>query len=148
MNVELMRRIEAHILAEPKRVCMGIYVTKKDWHHETEFLREPNNYPECGTIGCICGWAVTLTDTLDGYTGSIQDPYYLSIQDPYYLIYTDVGRRGRDLLELSPTTAAALFYVGNWPDTFRQMLSTAKVGTVEYAQVVVARMEYMIEMGL
>lgn len=56
LNVRLLRRIQKHILAEPRRLNM------RDWNTT---LRDPRNLPDemppCGTVGCIAGWATMLS---------------------------------------------------------------------------------------
>lgn len=57
LNVRLLRRIQRHILAEPRRLDMASWAyhcvgTKK----ELAALEMPS----CGTRACIAGWAVAL----------------------------------------------------------------------------------------
>jgi hypothetical protein len=56
MNVKLLRRIQKHILAEPKRLDMGNFIVRK-----SDGLGSLVRFPKCGTVGCIAGWAVTLS---------------------------------------------------------------------------------------
>jgi len=54
--VRLLRRVQRHILAEPKRVDMSIWRLKKD---ET-FGCPRRGFPTCGTVACIGGWTEEL----------------------------------------------------------------------------------------
>lgn len=53
MNTKLLRRVQKQILAEPAQVIM------EDWFCET---RQSKRIPNCGTAGCIGGWAVALNE--------------------------------------------------------------------------------------
>jgi len=55
MNVKLLRKIKRHILAQPKRFDMNFIGTR-----DMKSFK-PNRVPECGTIGCIAGWACALS---------------------------------------------------------------------------------------
>jgi hypothetical protein len=50
MNVKLLRKVQRHILAEPRRLNMG-YLAKH---------QEGPGAPACQTVGCIAGWASIL----------------------------------------------------------------------------------------
>ena len=45
INVELLRKVQAHIVAHPEQVDMDVVLIHKK---------------SCGTVGCIAGWAVML----------------------------------------------------------------------------------------
>lgn len=54
----LLGEIPKLILQEPKRydqTCV-LEVAPKDGRHN------PSNYPPCGTVGCVAGWTVALTE--------------------------------------------------------------------------------------
>lgn len=63
IETRLLKRIKAHILKEPKRLDMNLLVDIK--HNETIGYELPNTkdrqWPACGTVGCIAGWAVLLS---------------------------------------------------------------------------------------
>lgn len=54
---DLLEEIKQIIIDDPKRYNQG------DWgkHYGGEYVRDHKHLPECGTIGCVAGWAVTLT---------------------------------------------------------------------------------------
>ena len=92
MNTELLLRVKAHILEEPKRLRMY------EWYKEIgpEDLAEcPNNYPACGTVACIAGWTCVLA-------GNYRKGKFEAI----------------NLLNITYRQAEELFYVFNWPDPF------------------------------
>lgn len=51
LNVKLLNRIKRHIVAEPKRYNQG------NWGERIT----GSDAPDCGTRGCIAGWAVFLS---------------------------------------------------------------------------------------
>jgi hypothetical protein len=55
MNVKLLRKIQKHILEEPRRLDMDVVLVKDidpaSWR----------DAPPCGTVGCIAGWACALS---------------------------------------------------------------------------------------
>jgi hypothetical protein len=53
MNVELLQRIKAHILEDPRRVGMSNWIRRRS-------PREGG--PSCGTVACIAGWAYILSE--------------------------------------------------------------------------------------
>jgi hypothetical protein len=133
MNVELLRKIQAHILAEPKRVWMGTWcmfgelgecVPVHDGVDDdgfTELLEI--EMPSCGTVACISGWAALLS----GYTGA----------------YTQADRG--DLLGIDPQRADRLFYSSSWPEDLRDRLELAAPQSQEYAQIVADRIDVFIK---
>lgn len=62
MNVKLLRKIQRHILAEPRRYNQNL------WREEVD--PADDNHPACGTIACIGGWANVLTGHGAGSSGS------------------------------------------------------------------------------
>lgn len=122
MNTTLLTQIRDHILEEPKRVTMEDWLQRipKEWVTDRD--------PACGTIGCIAGWAVVL--------GLPRRKY----------VY-NVSTTARGVLELSVEEARWLFYVGGWPNQFRESLHTLSPRTPEYAAVVAKRIDYFIKYG-
>lgn len=65
LNVKLLRRIQRHIVAEPRRYEQSVYgdtVTGK-------------KAPTCGTQGCIAGWAVFLSTPKSKWQTWIEEKY-------------------------------------------------------------------------
>jgi hypothetical protein len=114
MNVRLLRKIQKHILAEPKRVRMEVIATEDD----------------CGTVGCIGGWAAILSNKKPDKFGDFK---------------TACRLLGVPL----PTTLCGiyqhqLFFTHNWPEKFRNAYQTAKTKRGE-ARVVARRIEHFIK---
>ena len=72
LNVRLLRRIQKHILEEPRRFQMGAAVIRagnpKQWKLiAPTFAHDASKtMPPCGTAACIAGWA----DILSGGSGN------------------------------------------------------------------------------
>lgn len=58
---DLMARVAAHILEEPKRYYQGKWVTKK----KSDIVDVVGAVPQCGTVACRAGWIVALHDGLN-----------------------------------------------------------------------------------
>lgn len=57
--ITLLRKVKKHILAEPRRIYMDGFAIKAD----ADVVWEKNiKLPACGTVGCIGGWTVMLSD--------------------------------------------------------------------------------------
>ena len=64
MNVKLLRKIQKHILAEPRRLAMCDWIQRGKPGQELTFQDGSvigQTYAECGTAACIAGWAVILS---------------------------------------------------------------------------------------
>jgi hypothetical protein len=133
MNVELLRKVEAHILEEPKRLYMRTWVKHKDQDGVLRIRGQEGrqrDYPACGTAGCIAGWAVMLS--------------YAESKTPITTVDgDDLGEEARLLLGLGIFEAHRLFVPLNWPLEFRQGISDD--GEPETAKVAVRRIEHFIE---
>jgi hypothetical protein len=129
MNVELLRKIENHILEEPKRLFMPAFVRRQEYGDSlfatnTLVARE---YPECGTAACIAGWAVFLNENLK----SLNSPEIMFKACALLQITTDEGRR--------------LFLPQEWPLQFKR--GGTGDGEPETAEVTVDRIEHFIKTG-
>jgi hypothetical protein len=89
LNVKLLRRIQKHILEEPKRFWMGWW--------ETSSIPDVNPAP-CGTTACIAGWALALS----GERIADYNP----------------GVRAARILGLSADGYNKLFFSYAWPEPF------------------------------
>lgn len=54
LNVKLLRKIQKHILQEPKRYDQNVWFERKNPQHDPSFA-------PCGTMACIGGWAQSLS---------------------------------------------------------------------------------------
>jgi hypothetical protein len=133
MNVELLRKVEAHILEEPKRLYMRTWIKLKEKGHilmrrQDGFCR---SFPACGTAGCIAGWVVMLS--------------HAETKKPITTDEDDLAEEARLLLGLEVFEARRLFIPMHWPYEFRRGISDD--GTKETAEVCVRRIEHFIETG-
>ena len=122
-GARLLRKVAKHILEEPKRLNMMRFINRKGdgWPIYGE-------YPECGTMGCIAGWAVALsTDEL--------------------VKYNDIQDRAAKLLGLNPAQQNVLFFYGKWPIEFQKRLLRTEIQTLPYAKVTADRIEHFIRTG-
>lgn len=96
LNVELLLKIKAHILEEPKRLAMQDWLVTglkpgSEYHGDIE-----DTVPDCGTVGCIAGWAVMLVDNTNHENLTSRAIQLLGItKHPLYeqLFYTDQWRQ-------------------------------------------------------
>jgi hypothetical protein len=129
---DTLRRLEKVFLKEPRKLFMGEWLIsgKRDIQFKAE--RTEDLMPPCGTVGCIAGW---LSASRKGIAINLKFGYSWP---------RDIGS---EVLVVDDDLAAQLFYVTNWPANFRSRLEATKNGTLEYAQVVVDRMEDFIANG-
>lgn len=72
MNKELLLRVKAHILEEPRRLNMSNWIQNAEaglcvsYEFESGELDihtlSKDEVPPCGTVACIAGWACLLSD--------------------------------------------------------------------------------------
>jgi hypothetical protein len=60
VNVKLLRKIQKHILEEPKRFIMSDIIVRDRPGAEFDDYGISFQIPDCGTTACICGWALIL----------------------------------------------------------------------------------------
>lgn len=107
LNVELLERVKAHILEEPRRLDMGLWA-------------DSEGEAPCGTVGCIAGWAIILG------TGARFD------RTGFQLVYRNnrpvagFAHSAAKLLGLSIDQANEVFCVGGWPDDLADMYDSAR----------------------
>lgn len=146
MNVKLLRRIQKHISAEPRRFNMHFW-----GKHYSQYVNlHYSNVPPCRTAGCIAGTACILT-------GDIQPKKLKGIKA---LLNGDYGYidfplstpfRARRALGLTKEQADRLFLLstmsrsGNsWPDNFELRFNAATTSR-QRAKVAVARIDHFIK---
>jgi hypothetical protein len=124
MNVELLRRVEAHILEEPKRLFMRKWV---------QFKRD---YAECNTAACIAGWAVMLTGDKKAVEAQLKsETSWVHQRSP-------IAEAAQELLQLTPTESYRLFDPSAWPLQFYHGLTDD--GSRDSAEATVQRIEWFI----
>ena len=101
MNIELLRKIRSSILENPQNFDMSTWFDSEDGCDENLIGRGESCavLDQCGTTGCIAGWALHLTKSIN--TGNT------------------FWEQAQKILELSKNQAENLFYVNNWPDKYR-----------------------------
>lgn len=99
MNIELLRKVQAHIKEEPKRLNMDMWLITRDSAHSAGYQLD---FPPCGTVGCIKGWA-----------------NFLSGRHRHDLII------GKDDLGLNYEQSKRLFFVEHWPEVFKKLYRLA-----------------------
>lgn len=155
MNIELLQKVKAHILEEPRRFNLGYWGGIVDPKFYNELLAEEDEggdeelesvlakqRPPCGAVGCIAGNVCILaglikpTEHFDG--GSV------------YEMLDNTQDIAADALGLDVYQAARLFFLprwgrlAGWPSAFADRLNEAKPGSVEYAQITAERIDHFI----
>jgi hypothetical protein len=129
MNTELLLKVKAHILEEPRRIWMSVWKKDADQKLSSEYekgwlvpptILTENERPPCNTVGCIAGWATTLAGK-------------------------DFGSeyQAAKLLELDIDQKTKLFYVPNWPSDFQYAYRHAQ-DAKERADAVARRIDHFI----
>ena len=123
-GIALLERVKAHILEEPRRLDMDIFV-------RTAGVREicPTAYwPKCGTVGCIAGWAVML---VKGREETIR----------LDLIGGRVGGVAQELLGISGAEHMELFFT--WPEK-EYRIAKVNGDHAEAARIIAAKIDQFI----
>lgn len=145
MNIELLQRVKQHILAEPRRLNMGTWVStvgKTVPAFAGVYGRDEADLPPCGTVACVAGWAVLLSR----FNGKPEE--YAAFMRERNTLFPDslTSSIGQEELGLSPSQMETLFYVGRWPERFRVAHGQAEENG-DYqamAQITADRIDYMI----
>ena len=127
MNTKLLRRVAKHISEEPRRFDMGYMTTPLD---EIPKRRQP----PCGTVACIAGWALILS----------KKAKYNNEEFPVDSNGNQLGAiQAAQLLQI-PNWGTNLFYVDDWPRSFRAQYTKARTAK-RRADIAVARIEHFIK---
>jgi hypothetical protein len=133
LNVKLLRKIQRHILAEPKRFIMDTWIRRGD---PFEDLMMPDAglpsivLPACGTAACIGGWALQLSGKRIATN-------------------TPVAKRAKAILGITPQNdddswpEDRLFITDNWPSEFYIRFEESQ-DPQERAQIACARIDHFI----
>jgi hypothetical protein len=104
MNVELLQKVKAHILEKPERFVMTRWQVYGLPGEEivmcTDEMQKIRKVPECGTMACIAGWTVALTDPTKDHQG-----------------VRSISEYATDLLGLNE--APDMFWLQKWSRHFR-----------------------------
>jgi hypothetical protein len=122
MKTKLLRKVQQHILEEPRRLNMRTFRTEVTGFYETD--------PPCGTTACIAGWAGLLNDPPSRHMN---------------------WQEGREVLGLSRPQSERLFTPPEfgpathcWPKEFRRRYNLAR-SPAGRAKVAAERIEHFIK---
>lgn len=106
LNTELLLKVKQHILAEPARLRMDLWLKRglpgTEMHTMNPGYDEPDAFklPSCGIVGCIAGWTAVLYAPEDANPES----YYVRAENAEELLGINS--------DIEPFN---LFYVDHWP---------------------------------
>lgn len=139
LNVDLLRRVQKHITAKPRRLVMRYLVVHKNpsVHNPSgvegsHFHGDVDNqvFADCGTAACIAGWTLILSG-----------------REPF---------KADNEAQNDATTAAKLlgltygednlFFLCDWPRKFAAPYEKAATAT-KRAKIAAARIEHLITTG-
>lgn len=135
LNVRLLRKIQKHILEEPRRFLMSSSViratTQQEW---SNIIRRwaydaSKSMPPCKTAACIAGWA----DIFTGGDGS----HYLARERAAAAIGIDPGVCWGN---------HSLFSDKAWPEPFKSRYEASKT-PAKRAKIAADRIEWLITNG-
>lgn len=127
MNVELLQKVKAYILEEPRRLRMRFWLMK----HDPDLDNLDNLAPPCGTVACIAG-TICLLKNPD-----------IKIDDVRTTL--NIMKQAAGFAGLNNFQCERLFYASAWPSRFRNELDWRDPGTKEYAEVTARRIDHFIE---
>ncbi len=141
MNIDLLLKVRAAILAEPAQFIMASWFAKGSvYHHdedpESSYDRTTDiprgTIPNCGTAACIAGWTCAIANG--------------RLPAEQRLFSSGVDFVAEAALGIDQERGALLFYVREWPYDMQQAWLAAT--TLEArAQVAAARIDKFVETG-
>ncbi len=135
MNVELLLKVKAVILEEPRRIDMNDWGSTWD---QSEAGRLGRDLPPCGTTACIAGWAATIDrmgrKRLKTTAGALRS----------VARHRSLCSAGKEALGLDEQVARELFFDEYWPVDLIERLEDELVGTLAYAAVVAEAIDRFI----
>ena len=139
MNVAKLLAVKRQILKVPSQFGMTRYFFTDVNHFNNKYELKREKIPNCGTAGCIAGWAVALEE----FQGSPAEAYKAYSRSPH--------RRAQFLLDLTEIEAERLFYLTpsaheSWPPQFREAYQAAK-RLRDRARVAARRIDHFIKTG-
>jgi hypothetical protein len=129
LNVKLLRRIQQHILEEPRRLDMGNWKSTRT---------DGPCAPPCGTVACIAGWALVLS-------GKSIPEFENIAHDAAELIGVQHTQSG-DVNVDEDCQAGKLFLRFEWPEPFVSQFADA-TDISQRAQITANRIEHLITTG-
>lgn len=131
VNIELLEKVRSHILEEPRRLDM------EDW---IDYVAGKPESPACGTTGCIAGWAVLLT--IPELIGCASDNS--GLPEKFLDIIWNTNEEATRLLDLSEDEETRLFYLDEWPESYRLAYNAAR-SQDQKASVTASRISLFIQ---
>lgn len=132
LNVRLLRRIQRHILEEPRRFFMeGVIATGtpgKLFESFDLFTDLASRVPACGTAACIHGWTALLSGKTPNQTARLK--------------FSWSARK----LGLPENMYNDLFIADYWPEPFNVQYIKAERPS-QRAKIAAARIEHLITTG-
>jgi hypothetical protein len=134
LNVKLLRRIQKHIIEEPRRFFMEGFVVKakseSEWKSKSLWYNDiSTQMPPCKTAACIAGTANLITGgrNLAASTRAAK------------LLGVPTFRESR-------WKPHFLFQIDGWPEPFQSRYMNAKTSKTR-AKIACARIDYLIKTG-
>jgi hypothetical protein len=146
MNKELLLKVRDHIGAEVNRLAMSTGArfakegTRKSLpllRHSPPYVTEEVKAPACGTLACIAGWSVILSD-------QHRDVVRADDGGEQFIPWIDIKVLARDVLRLGYQQAEKLFYVDYWPEPYRTNYLNAS-SQAERTPIAMKRIDYFIQ---
>jgi hypothetical protein len=137
MNVKLLRKVKAYILAEPRRLDMDV----------VGVIAQGGDAPPCGTVGCIAGWAglLALTVVPKNPEARVDRMSWIRGQDALHLTDAQANRLFRE-----PSKAGdevynmGVAYSASWPARFaRRYVRASRPAT--RAKITAERIDHFIK---
>lgn len=144
MNIDLLLKVKARILAAPSQFVMNISYANPHTIRDQRSLfgKAPSDdidrdtIENCGTAACIAGWAVAIT----------RDANPKSMWDQYDDLWDPVQSIAAAELGLEPRQCGNLFHISGWPRKFRERWYDAT--TLEHRALIAAdRIDHFIATG-
>lgn len=121
MNIPLLKKVRAAILAEPKKFDMTMW-----------FRRERTS--PCGTTACIAGHAVAIQLKFNSLKAG------LVTEDPWFYW----GTKAASILKLTKEEGERLFQLHRWPDEMAIAYEDARTRKLK-AEIAAARIDLFIK---
>lgn len=140
MNIPLLRKIQANILAKPEKFNMDVWMRPSAAAHK----------PVCGTACCIGGWALVEK----GYKVGLKHTEWDNIGEKSEYFISPTGKEVKEyvipdkaakILGLTKVESHNLFYTLAWPEPFQTLNASSE--PLVRASNAVMRIEHFIETG-
>lgn len=137
INVPLLRKVQAAILEEPRRLNMWRWVER----HDPE--QYGKNAPPCGTVACIAGWSMLFNKSKAKEAQAIRKRVATTMEGVMQGHNDRAIKAGIRVLRITKDQAGELFFVGGWPDKYQDQWDRAKSPRA-YARVAARRIDAFI----